>query len=124
MDPRRKAIAAAGGIMMIAAASTSVLAAYGSLFDKSTQHDSVLSGQDWMEELLQGHDGRFYNEMGIHKHVFRRLVGALQRVVGLSDTRHIIIEEQLGIFLHYARRVLSNRALQERFQHSGDTISM
>ena len=63
MDPRRKAIAAAGGIMTIAAVSTSVLAAYGSLFDKSRQHDSVLSGQDWMEELLRSHDGRFYNKM-------------------------------------------------------------
>ena len=124
MDPKKKIAAAAGGMLTITAASTAVIAAYGSLFDKTVQHDSKLSRQEWIEELLRGHDGRFYNEMGMRKHVFWRLVKALERTVGFGDTRHISAEEQLGIFLHYARRSLSNRALQERFQHSGDTISM
>lgn len=94
-----------------------------SRFDKVPQHTSILSGQGWIDELLAGHDGRFYNEMGIRKHVFWRLLSVLQKDAGLSDTRHVSCEEQLALFLHYAHRGLSNWALQERFQRSPDTVS-
>ena len=123
MDTKVKITAAAAGMLTVAVASASVVATYGSQFNKTTQHDSKLTGQGWMEELRE-REGRFYNEMGMHKHVFLRLLKALERVVGFGDTKNITAEEQLGIFLHYARRSLSNRALQERFQRSGDTISM
>ena len=97
---------------------------YVSQFDKVPQHTSVLSGQAWIDELIAGHDGWFYNEMGMQKHVFWALLSALQKDTGLRDTMHVSNEEQLAIFLHYAHRSLSSRALQERFQRSGDTISM
>jgi hypothetical protein len=96
---------------------------YASRFNKVPQHTSILSGQGWIDELIAGHDGRFYNEMGMRKHVFWSLLSVLQRDTGLHDTRHVSCEEQLAIFLHYAHRGLSNRALQERFQRSPDTIS-
>ena len=99
------------------------IALYASHFDKIPQHTSILSGQDWINELIAGHNGRFYNEMGMNKHVFQALLSTLQRETGLHSTRHISDAEQLAIFLHYAHRGLSNRALQERFQRSTDTIS-
>ena len=99
------------------------MAQYASRLDKIPQHTSILSGHDWIDELLTGHDGRFYNEMGMQKHVFYALISVLRRDVGLRDTRHVSDEEQLAIFLHYAHRGLSNQALQERFQRSPDTIS-
>ena len=95
---------------------------YGARFDKTPQHTSVLSGQLWIEELLCGHDVRFYNELGMNKFIFNRLITILEADSGLQGTRHISAAEQVAIFLHYVRRGLSNRALQERFQHSGDTI--
>ncbi|KAI0264053.1 hypothetical protein BGY98DRAFT_885729, partial [Russula aff. rugulosa BPL654] len=64
------------------------------------QHTSILSGQKWIDELISGHDGRFYNEMGIHKHVFWSLLSVLRRETDLHDTRHVSAEEQLAIFLH------------------------
>jgi hypothetical protein len=73
----------------------------------------ILSGQDWIDELVYGHNGQFYNEMGMQKHVFWSLLTVLQRKAGLHDTRNVTSEEQLGIFLHYARQGLSNWALQE-----------
>jgi hypothetical protein len=76
-----------------------------------------------VDELLNGHEGRFYNELGMRKHVFRRLLNVLERLADFGDTKHVTAEEQLSIFLHFARRALSNRGLQERFQRSGDTIS-
>ena len=92
-------------------------------FDKVPQHTSILSGQHWIDELIAGHDGRFYNKMGMEKHIFWSLLSILRRTSGLHDTKHISSEEQLAIFLHYAHRGLSNWALQERFQRSPDTIS-
>jgi hypothetical protein len=109
-------------ILILIAARQCVLL-YCSRFDKVPQHTSVLSGQGWFNELSAGHDGRFYNEFGMHKHVFRSLLSALRRDANLHDTRHVSSEEQLAVFLHYAHRGLSNRALQERFQRSPDTIS-
>ena len=95
---------------------------YGSQFIKTLQHTSVLSGQLWLNELLVGHDGQFYNKLGMQKFAFRRLLTTLEAGTGLHGMWHVSAAEQAVIFLHYMHRGLSNRALQERFQHSGDTI--
>ena len=60
-----------------------VLLWYGSWFNKTPQHTSVLSGQLALNELLGGHDGRFYNELGMQKFVFRRLLTMLEMDAGL-----------------------------------------
>ena len=109
-------------ILVISAARDSLLR-YALRFEKVPQHTSILSGQGWLNELIAGHDGRFHNEMGMRKHVFWALLSILREETGLYDSRHLSAEEQLAIFLHFAHRGLSNRALQERFQRSGDTIS-
>jgi hypothetical protein len=129
MDPRARDLqrliihVSAIAIIAILISVKEAIALYASRFDKIPQHTSILSGQDWINELIAGHDGRFYNEMGMKKHVFRALLSTLRRDAGLHSTRHISDEEQLAIFLHYTHRGLSNRALQERFQRSADTIS-
>jgi hypothetical protein len=99
------------------------ISCYSSRFDKLPLHTSMLSGQQWLDELLSGHDMRFYNELGMQTNVFKRLLGVLETGAGLRGTRHVSAAEQLAIFLHYACRGLSNRALQERFQRSSDTIT-
>lgn len=110
-------------LMVCSAISVSyALLWYGSQFIKTPQHTSVLSGQLWLDELLSRHDGCFYNELGMQKIVFHQLLTMLKTDVGLQGTRHVSAAEQAAIFLHYVRRGLSNRALQERFQRSGDTI--
>ena len=110
-------------IMVCSAMSTGcAMLWYSSQFVKTPQHTSVLSGQQWLDELLGGHDGRFYNEIGMHKFVFLRLLTTLKTDAGLQGTWHVSAVEQAAVFLHYVHRGLSNRALQERFQRSGDTI--
>ena len=96
---------------------------YAARFIKRPLHTSLLSGEQWVKELLDGHDERFYNGMGMHQPIFRKILALLKINGGLCDSRYVTAREQLAIFLHYARRGLSNRALQERFQRSGDTIS-
>jgi DDE superfamily endonuclease len=59
----------------------------------------------------------------MNKHVFRCLVETLHRRGGIDDSRHVSLEEQIGIFLYTCVTGASNRKVQERFQRSGDTIS-
>jgi hypothetical protein len=96
---------------------------YASQFDRTPLHTSQLTGDQWVQELLHGHEERFYNEMGMSDTVFTQLLELLVREAGLRNTRYITAREQLAIFLHYVRQGLGNQALQERFQRSGDTIS-
>jgi uncharacterized membrane protein len=96
---------------------------YASRFDKTPLHTSSLTGDQWIQELIDGHEEQFYNEMGMHNTVFHQLLKLLMREGGLRNTRYVTAQEQLAIFLHYVCQGLSNRALQERFQRSADTIS-
>jgi len=115
--------AKAAGIIITACTAASGLAAAAAACEKVPMHTSKLRGQDWVEELLHGHDGRFYNQMGMHKHVFKQLLRELQWKVDLDSSKYITIEEQVAIFLYVAVTGQSNRKVQERFQRSGDTIS-
>ena len=115
-------LVATAGFLFLAASRDATLL-YLSRFNCVPVHTSRLTGQNWIDELWDGHDRRFYNEIGLRKHVFVKLVSVLERDAGIIHTQHVSIEEQVAIFLHYAHRGLSNRALQEQFQRSTDTIT-
>ena len=83
---------------------------------------SILTGQRWLAELYSS-PVRMYEQLGMAKHVFRKLCAELKLQHGLSDSKYIFAEEKLAIFLHFARTGASSRMLQERFQRSGETIS-
>jgi len=121
-DDTRRRVALMAGITAILGGYAAAIAC-ASRFEKVPQHTSILSGQQWVDELREGHAGRFKNELGMSKHVFEKLLELLKKDGGLKDTRYVSAEEQLAIFLHFAHRALPNRGLQERFQRSGDTIS-
>ena len=78
-------------------------------------HTSRLTEQQWIQELLSGHEDRLFNEFGMHKKVFKKLLAFLQANAGAHATCYVSAEEQLATFLHYVHWGLSNRALQERF---------
>jgi len=67
---------------------------------KTPMYDSKLSGEDWIQELLNSHPGWFHNNLGMSKHVFWKLVQELQMYAGLDDSKHIMKEEHVSIFLH------------------------
>ena len=86
-------------------------------------HTSALTGLAWVHELLNGHPQRIMTELSVRRHVFLALYDELQRE-GLSDTKHIALEEQLAVFLYACTTGLSVRHVGERFQHSNETISL
>ncbi|CAL5370245.1 unnamed protein product [Camellia sinensis] len=86
---------------------------------------SILSGRAWITELYEGHSGRFRYELCMPKQVFLRLCTTLVNDFGLRvpERPHgLEVEESVAIFIHVLKN-LPNRELQERFQHSGETIS-
>ena len=56
---------------------------------KMTMHDSILSGEAWFQELLAGHPSQFYNNLGMSKLAFLKLVHNLQMYANLQDTKYI-----------------------------------
>lgn len=81
------------------------------------------SGRGFLTELLQGHDEVCRDMLRMDKHVFHRLCDILRQRCMLRDTADVMIEEQLAIFLSIVGHNERNRVIQERFQHSGETIS-
>jgi hypothetical protein len=90
--------------------------------DPIPMHTSILTGQLWLNELIQGHDRRFKDQLGMAKHVFFRLSFELQTCCGLRSTKYVTADEKLATFLHFARIGCGTRVLQERFQRSAETI--
>ena len=99
-----------------------ILQAIQQYYDKEPYHTSILRGQDWVQELLNGHPERIRTELGVHKHVFIALIAEL-RAIGYVDSKFTTLEEQLAIFLYGSVTGLSVRHLGERFQRSNETIS-
>lgn len=80
-------------------------------------------GNSFMMEVLTGHDDGCWEMLRMNKHVFHRLCDILRQRGMVRDTAGVMIEEQLAIFLNIIGHNERNRVIQERFQHSGETIS-
>ena len=113
-------------VVQAAAGFISVLITGAILFSSpllpTPYHTSILSGQGWVLELINGHPARMHTELGMWVHVFCRLIVALQNA-GIGPSKHVSLEEKLAIFLYASVTGLSIRHLGERFQCSNDTIS-
>ena len=86
-------------------------------------HTSILTGEGWMLELLNGHPDRIKTSLGVSHDVFDGLTQVLVENGFKKSRRGLLVEEQLGIFLHTCVTGLSMRHVGERFQHSPTTIS-
>jgi hypothetical protein len=115
-----RAILAAG--VFVHALVAGAIAFATPLFDKTPYHTSILTGEGWIVELLNGHPKRIHTELGVRRYVFRRLVSALQDA-GIGRSRYVSLEEKLAIFLYSSVTGLSIRHLGEQFQRSNETIS-
>ncbi|KAH7534115.1 hypothetical protein FEM48_Zijuj04G0203000 [Ziziphus jujuba var. spinosa] len=105
-----------------------IAAAAGYYYYKSITRQPVHSlsprgGCGFMTEVLNGHDELCREMFRMDKHVFHKLSDILRQRGMLRDTAGVMIEEQLAIFLNIVGHNERNRVIQERFQHSGETIS-
>ena len=89
---------------------------------RTPYHTSILSGEAWVQELLNGHPRRIRNELGVNRGTFTILCKAIQ-LLDIHSSRHVSIEEQLAIFLYTVVTGLSCIHVGERFQRSPSTIT-
>lgn len=86
----------------------------------------ALTGQQWVEELLEGHPERMHENLGVRPHVFHRLCQSLCELSGLlvHDTRWVDIEEQVAICLYFGSTNLGIcKIASGRFNCSKDTVA-
>lgn len=82
-----------------------------------------MNGHVWISEMMRGHEQRSYRSFRLAPRPLLTLVQILENETGLEETRYMTTVEQVCILLHMLGYGGSNRYLQERFQHSGETIS-
>ncbi|XLR19819.1 hypothetical protein S83_047731, partial [Arachis hypogaea] len=80
---------------------------------KNPRRTSKLTGSSWVNELLNEHPIRCYQQFRMKKLVFFHPCDVLQNTYNLKTTKEIEIHEQVG----------SIRNAEERFQQSGETLS-
>ncbi|KAJ8752292.1 hypothetical protein K2173_003928 [Erythroxylum novogranatense] len=81
------------------------------------------TGWMFVMELLNGHKDRCHQQLRMEKDVFIKLCKLLNESYGLKKGTEVTIEEAVAMFLITLGHGLCNRMVQERFQHSGETIS-
>lgn len=92
-------------------------------YERTPCRTSILRGHDYVIEVLNGHDGRCEESFRMETHVFIAFCEALKEHGGLKHSRYLTVQEQVCIFLLAIGHNIRNRVIQERFQHSGETIS-
>jgi len=85
---------------------------------------SFLSGAMYIDELMTcDNPERIQQVLRMKLDVFQFLCSELKSKGGLVDSKFVSVEEQVAMFLFTIARASSNRDVQERFQHSGETVS-
>jgi secreted Zn-dependent insulinase-like peptidase len=96
------------------------------MYNKVPCRTSKLTGAEYIEELRNGHQRRAYEVFRMPINIFEDLCTWLRENTTLGyavGESSVTVEEEVGIFLYILGRGASNRDAQERFQHSGETIS-
>lgn len=90
--------------------------------DKAPPRTSQLSGMGWVTETLNT-PGECHTMLRMNKDIFLDLHDVLVERYGLRPSKHMNTYEMLAIFLFTCGGCESNRRGQNRFKHSGETIS-
>ncbi|XP_028764534.1 uncharacterized protein LOC114762832 [Neltuma alba] len=89
---------------------------------KEPRRTSQQTGNLWVQEILRDHEIRCYDMFRMEKEMFMRLCSKLVEH-GLKNSKYLGVEEIVGMFLNTVGHGQCNRMIQERFQHSGETVS-
>nr|XP_034896189.1 protein ALP1-like [Populus alba] len=94
--------------------------------DDSDGDDAFIIRRHWMRwltEVLRGHWKRSVNMFRMDATTLLSLCTDLETHHGLKPSRRMSVIEKVAMFLFTIAVGASNRQVQERFQHSGETIS-
>ncbi|XP_052301365.1 protein ALP1-like [Populus trichocarpa] len=91
--------------------------------DDDDDVDDDSDGMRWLSEVLRGHWKRSVNMFRMDATTLLSLCTELETHHGLKPSRKMSVIEKVLMFLFTIAVGASNRQVQERFQHSGETIS-
>ena len=95
-----------------------------SRLEKTPIHTSILPGANYLQEVLQSSSPHRVREaLRMPLSTFQQLCTRLAVGGYLRDSARVSVEEQVAIFMRIVGKKSSNRDTQDRFQHSGQTIS-
>jgi hypothetical protein len=84
---------------------------------------SYNTGMCWLTKVLRGHWKRSVNMFRMDATTLLSLRTELETHHGLKPSKRMNVTEKVTMFLFTIAVRTSNRQVQERFQHSGETIS-
>ena len=76
-----------------------------------------------LRDMVRSTDITCYNQIRMHRTTFDKLCSMLDNVGGLKPTKHMLVDEQVAMFLHILAHHVKNRVIQFEFGRSGETIS-
>ncbi|EGO04812.1 hypothetical protein SERLA73DRAFT_27888, partial [Serpula lacrymans var. lacrymans S7.3] len=63
-------------------------------------HTSLLTGEAWVCELINGHPDQIRHNLGVSLEVFKLLLASLPQKGFTMSHNGVVLEEQLAIFLY------------------------
>ena len=95
------------------------------MYHKLPCHTSSLGGKDYIQELITtAHPRRCQKVFRMPLETFLVLRNWLTEYTPLKEScKHFSVQQKLTMFLYIAGKGAFNHTVQEKFQHSGDTVS-
>lgn len=105
--------------------ATAVTDVVGARYEVKECRTSSLTGKQYIAELLapSTNSRRVLEVLRMSREIFLELCQWLEDRGLLTSTRFVNVDEQVAMFVWTIGHNASNRDVQERFQHSGDTVS-
>lgn len=63
------------------------------------------------------------NQLRMSMSAFTNLCAMLETRGGLKQSKHLLVDEQVAMFLHVIAHHVKNRVITDRFRRSGETVS-
>ncbi|KAL0016259.1 hypothetical protein SO802_003328 [Lithocarpus litseifolius] len=104
------------------AGCASVVAYMKTYMTKVPMHTNIQIGYEWVQYTLNGNEKKYHNAFRMSSHVFRQLCNTLRTQYGYDGTKSVCLEESVAITLVLLGNAMGNRMMQDRFQHSGETV--
>jgi len=95
---------------------------YNTYVYKEPCMNSYNTGMRWLTKILNGHWMRCVNMFWMDADTLKSLALELETMYRLKPSRQMSVIEKVGMFLYTLALGASNREVQERFQHSGETV--
>ncbi|KAI7938906.1 hypothetical protein MJO28_014485 [Puccinia striiformis f. sp. tritici] len=96
---------------------------WSKLIHKEPYNDAIFGGDAYVKHMLSGNERRAQAMFRMSINVFEECSEELGAIDHEPASKLLSMDEQFAIFLYVVGQNATNRQTQDRFQHSGETIS-